>query len=292
MLVIHRTLSTWSRPRLLFFASNLTVLLFGIDYTIDPEFAFSAFYLAPVLLVSWYFNWRYGAVFAVVGAFAWIGADLLSGATYSHALAPYWNTLVRFLTYGLGIRLVMEIKFLWHQTEALAMIDALTGIANKRHFYIVAEKELARARRSALPLSFAYCDIDNFRTINDTFGHSKGDEVLRLAATIIKQNLRFLDTVARIGGDEFAILLPETDRKSAATVLYRVERVLDNILHDHGYHIGLSIGFITFDDVPSSVDELLHLADEKMHLKKHKRKTMSGHTTGTSELDTVYEKGC
>lgn len=95
----------------------------------------------------------------------------------------------------------------------MAREDFLTGVLNSRAFYEMAQVEMARAARQDSPLSLAYIDLDDFKEVNDTLGHSTGDRVLQAVAATIMEDIRLTDAVARLGGDEFAILLSGSDRK-------------------------------------------------------------------------------
>jgi diguanylate cyclase (GGDEF)-like protein len=107
--------------------------------------------------------------------------------------------------------------------EALARTDGLTGLFNRRSFEVAIEVECARARRSREPLSVVYLDIDDFKGINDRFGHAVGDQVLRQLAVAIEATIRArVDTAFRVGGDEFALLLPASTREQAAAVVARI----------------------------------------------------------------------
>ena len=104
-----------------------------------------------------------------------------------------------------------------HQAE-LARTDDLTGLANRRHFFELSEAEIQRARRYAHPFSLAYIDFDHFKEVNDSRGHAEGDRLLRAATHTILDNIRSTDVMARTGGDEFAVLMPETGPEAAMSV--------------------------------------------------------------------------
>jgi diguanylate cyclase (GGDEF)-like protein len=115
-------------------------------------------------------------------------------------------------------------------------------------------------------------DLDNFKIVNDCFGHSTGDILLRLVAHTIQQNIRVTDTVARLGGDEFAILLPETGRNVAEAILQKVQKINLEIMRRHGWPVTLSIGVVTFTSPPSTVDETLRISDQLMYSAKNNGK--------------------
>src|SRR5262249_53085292 len=140
---------------------------------------------------------------------------------------------------------------------------------NSRFFRLLAQREMDRAARSRRPFTTAYLDLDNFKMINDVFGHTRGDEVLRTVAATMHQNLRKTDLVARVGGDEFAMLLQEVGCDTAGRVISNLSQKLRSEMEKHGWATTFSIGVVTFSTVPRSVDEMLSVADEVMYRVKH-----------------------
>ena len=119
----------------------------------------------------------------------------------------------------------MVIDFsLFHETEARAFRDAMTGLFNFRYFQQVLRREIQQARRLGYPLSLIFVDVDNFKAYNDSFGHTQGDEALRAIAGAIKSAVRDMDLPCRYGGEEFVIVLPATDKTGALTVADRITR--------------------------------------------------------------------
>jgi diguanylate cyclase (GGDEF)-like protein len=129
----------------------------------------------------------------------------------------------------------------------------------------------------------AYLDLDDFKRVNDLFGHGAGDNLLRLTAQALKNSVRVADTVARIGGDEFAILLPETDYESAQNVIQRVQREISSIMDKNSLPATLSIGMITCANPPCTLESLVMEADNLMYLAKREGKNKIRHE--------IYGKG-
>jgi len=153
-----------------------------------------------------------------------------------------------------------------------AICDHLTGISNRRAFFDAAETELRRWRRLPRPLSLILIDADHFKKINDTHGHPVGDAVLRHIARLMGATFRQVDVVARIGGEEFAVLLPSADLVSAQRVAERLRAALESqpAQTDAGpVACTVSIGIATMDDATSSVEALLKRADEALYAAKH-----------------------
>ncbi|MBU1669754.1 MAG: sensor domain-containing diguanylate cyclase [Actinobacteria bacterium] len=166
-------------------------------------------------------------------------------------------------------RVNAELKLFLQREEVLARLDLLTGLANRRSFYETAKHELERAIRYKRDLTLAYIDLDNFKSINDSLGHEKGDELLASAAATIRSNLRAVDTVARIGGDEFAMLLPETDEQAAVSALQKLRETFDEEMKRRGWSVTMSIGAVTVSDGEEvCVEDLVLKADGLMYLVK------------------------
>jgi diguanylate cyclase (GGDEF)-like protein len=165
----------------------------------------------------------------------------------------------------------------WRDREAryqrLARTDSLTQLTNRRTFIALAERELVRARRYRTPLAVVLCDLDHFKRINDTRGHQAGDRVLVHAARTLTQAVRDVDTVARWGGEEFALLLPETDLQGAREVAERCARLLAGATIDlgEGEPVGVTGSFGVAagpDGDDAGLDALIRRADDALYRAK------------------------
>lgn len=169
-----------------------------------------------------------------------------------------------------GISDVTKQKRIEEELRDLATRDSLTTLFNRRHFVEVADNELARADRYGQSVSMALLDVDRFKAINDGFGHSVGDEVLRRLADRTRRELRQIDVVARIGGEEFAILFPETGEVAAERVATRLRLALrtESFATPRGpAHFTVSIGLVE-RRMKESLDALLGRADDAMYKAK------------------------
>jgi diguanylate cyclase (GGDEF)-like protein len=152
-----------------------------------------------------------------------------------------------------------------------AVTDPLTGLYNRRLFGEAFEKELNRARRYGLPLGLVVLDLHRFKEVNDKHGHPRGDEVLRAVAATLKSALRTSDSAFRIGGDEFALLLPQTDAAQALALSRRVETVFTEMLRPLQLSVSVSMdhGVATFPQDGEQTDQLIRVADERLYRLKH-----------------------
>jgi len=166
-----------------------------------------------------------------------------------------------------------------------AVTDPLTGLYNRRLFGEGFEKELNRARRYGLPLGLVMLDLHRFKEVNDKHGHPRGDEVLRAAATTLKKALRTSDSAFRIGGDEFAVLLPQTDAEQALGLSRRIETVFAETLQALPLSVNVSMdqGVATFPQDGEQADQLIRIADERLYRLKHANHRKLGNGgTGTA----------
>ncbi len=152
-----------------------------------------------------------------------------------------------------------------------AATDPLTGLYNRRLFAEYFEKELNRARRYGLPFGIVMLDLHRFKEVNDTYGHPRGDDVLKATASTFQRALRTSDSAFRIGGDEFALLLPQTDPDQALALSRRVEAVFAEMLRPLKLAISVTMdhGVANFPQDGEQVDRLIHVADERLYRLKH-----------------------
>ena len=154
-----------------------------------------------------------------------------------------------------------------------ATTDSLTHLSNRRQFYTQAEQNLATCRRYSHDMSVLLLDIDHFKKVNDTYGHHAGDEVLVRIAQLLKGMARLGDTVARFGGEEFSVLLPETKRLGAAVMAQRIRAVIEKeeiIVEGRQIPVTVSIGVATLAaEEVESIDQLLNIADRRLYLAKN-----------------------
>ncbi len=170
-----------------------------------------------------------------------------------------------------------------------AVTDPLTGLYNRRLFGESFEKELNRSRRYGSQLGLVILDLHRFKEVNDKYGHPRGDEVLRAAATTLKKALRTSDSAFRIGGDEFALLLPQTDADQALALSRRVETVFAETLHSLQLSISVNMdhGVAVFPQDGEQADQLIRVADERLYRLKHANHRKPGNGGSRAEAATA-----
>ena len=262
--LVVRALDSTSSTVMLGVASLTLVAIGLIDIATGPELASSVFYMFPLGAVAWRCGVRWSAAFALLAGAVWLIADVVSGATYSRPAIQYWNASVRTSIFWILAATVSKLRLALDHERDLARTDGLTGVANSRSFYEIAQVELARTRRNKLPLTVAYVDCDNFKQINDTQGHRAGDRALCQVATALRSSVRLTDTVARLGGDEFVLLYPETGPEGARVAIDKLRRMLARQGAAPDHEVSCSIGVVTWLEPPADADELLAAADAVM----------------------------
>jgi diguanylate cyclase (GGDEF)-like protein len=169
--------------------------------------------------------------------------------------------------------LTFQLKKRVHQLQLQANTDFLTGASSRSYFTHVCNYELAKAYRDKIPLCLMVIDLDNFKQVNDNFGHLKGDQVLIEVASKIKANLRQGDLFGRMGGDEFAILVHNTNETQAKNLIARIQLNLLDINARLKTNISFSIGVVTyFTETQTNFDHLFEIADNAMYSIKRNSK--------------------
>jgi diguanylate cyclase (GGDEF)-like protein/PAS domain S-box-containing protein len=177
------------------------------------------------------------------------------------------------------------------QLRYLADHDALTGTLNRRRFEQDISEQLGRARRYGERAVLMVIDIDDFKQINDSYGHRTGDRALKSVAAALRHRLRGTDTIARLGGDEFGVLLPYAGAEQAAAVAADLRRVVAElnlgIDGQHDAHVSISVGFTVLDQVTASDEDVLAAADRAMYREKPSSRTAEGAVAGADAGSTL-----
>jgi len=231
-------------------------------------------YLVPVALLAWCSSFPAAATAAVLGAIAtWVFSMAIrsEGATGVSG----WNVVTLGVvgtalagTLALLRGQYERVRGLLDQAIRLSREDPLTGLASSRAFYERFSHEIERMKRHGRPLALLYLDLDNFKQVNDEHGHRAGDQVLEAVGQTLRGHVRRIDLAARIGGDEFVVLMPETDPEDAAGVSRRVRDAIVRRFREAGPRIGVSAGLGTFAHPPTDPEMTIHLVDQLMYEAK------------------------
>lgn len=249
----------------------LVVVVAFLDAETGTEVSLSALYLVPILLGAWYGGRAIGLTLSVFSAIDWSFVGLAEVA-YSSPAVPYWNSAMRLVLYATVTLTVTRLQDSIRKERELSRADPLTGAANGRTFQEWVEHEIKRARRTGEPFTVSYMDLDNFKEVNDRFGHPVGDQLLITVASTMKRSMRATDLVARLGGDEFAIFQPATDSEGARASLGKLREAVVAAMKERKWAVTLSIGSVTFRTPPEDSSELIRRADKLLYIVKQRGK--------------------
>ncbi|MFC1853289.1 GGDEF domain-containing protein [candidate division CSSED10-310 bacterium] len=215
-------------------------------------------------------EWLYLEIALITVCLLFLG--LILGNDVLHALKLFVYQLIPFwvLAY-FAVEIFQQVEDAKNQVELLSLTDNLTGLCNMRSFMMTLEAEVERVRRFHHPFSLLMLDLDNLKYINDRFGHMKGSASIRAAASILRQLLRKTDTAARYGGDEFIILLPETDAEASLTTAERICAMIYHepfIISGTNIRMSVSIGLASFPHDGQTADVLIAKADKALYKSK------------------------
>ena len=259
------------------FSLGQLALIAGVDYFSGYEVQIAVVYLIPIFYATTRVGRTAGMSLAVLSSVAGIGSDLLAGEQYSSWVVLAVEFALRLALFLVFVEVIAALRHALEREKESARTDPLTGVSNRRHFIELTGAALAFARRYRRPMTIAYLDLDNFKQINDRFGHQRGDDVLREVSRTVRGRLRATDVVGRLGGDEFAVCLPETGAEAAALVLEKLRADCNAALPQECRDVTVSMGMVTFAYPPATVDELLERTDTMLYAAKREGKNRLVH---------------
>lgn len=238
-----------------------------LDYLTPSQVPLTVIYLLPVYLVAW--NAGAGAG---VGLSLFCGAVWLVACCYAGRMSPtpvmLWQFLSLITIAAVFAVLLARLRRAQSRSQALSLVDFLTGALNSRAFYSILENEHRKCARYQRPMTLAYIGLDDFKRVNDRFGHTVGDTLLQKVARTMMRHLRATDRVARLGGDEFIILLPETGLDAAKKVMPKICSQIEAAMADNDWPITLSVAVVAFVHVPPSARAMILAAEKLMRAVK------------------------
>ena len=199
-----------------------------------------------------------------------LGKEAVRAGAQDYLLKDRLNigTLERSITYAMGRQRLLE------EVRSLSLVDELTGLHNRRGFLTLGRQQLKIAKRTGEKILLVYVDVDHMKWINDTLGHAEGDRALLGGAEVLKRTFREADIPARIGGDEFAVLVMGPKQEHSETLMERLQARLDrhNAAAGQQYDLSLSVGITSYDSThPCSIEELLARGDRLMYEQKREK---------------------
>lgn len=242
---------------------------FVLDSSLDvfkgPQWVFLLIYMVINITVNEIVGGKFGYAVSVatslcrsyVGTYHWDGLIVELSSTI--------NLIIGFLFIAY---LIQKKNALLRELKRSALTDPLTQLPNRREFNSQLEQSFAHSKRHQIPMSVAYVDVDNFKTVNDTLGHDRGDDLLIRVGGVITGCIRAEDTGARLGGDEFGIILNGASAINSMSVITRLKIELDDAVHDV-YDVSFSIGVVDYDGMTSTTaEQIVKCADSLMYVVK------------------------
>jgi len=271
---LFRAVEKWNRTVSVVIAFALVAVIGAAELFAGADVSLSLFSLVPVAILAWKGGGWLGFAGSLASVLAWLAAGVAAGRPQGSALLLAWDGAARFLTYEALALVIVSLRGSIAHLEEVSRTDPLTGAANTRAFREHLSAEVERGRRYRRPFTVTYLDLDNFKTVNDSFGHATGDALLRAVVTVIGAHVRTTDLVARLGGDEFALLLPETDLEGARTVIGRIRTGIQAEMDERQWPVTMSIGSLTCRDPRLDADDLVKKADQLMYDAKLRGKNL------------------
>lgn len=220
-------------------------------------------YIAAVVCASWLCGRGAGLIISLLAVSCWAYSNYAQ-QTGSGSLIFACEAAEKGIILMAAALLVAELVNRLHPSTEALRHDLLTGLFTNQSFTDSAEREINRCSRYGHPFSIVQIDADNFTRINQTVGHDAGDALLVSIAQVLRENLRKSDIVARLGGDNFAILLPEAGMEPARNAVVKLKSKLDETVAAQGYLLTFSIGMVTYLKAPEAVGQVFTASEAAM----------------------------
>lgn len=262
------------KPNFLYFvaALGMTFVVFFVDHYTSVNMSW--FYILPVVYAAWHSKSTIAAILLTV-----ISISLFSYQQYLSDFHSFflWDFMINILFYTISGIIIIKLKKLLDKEKGNARTDFLTGLRNKQGFHesLAAEKE--RFSRSKKPFTVVFLDLDNFKTVNDNFGHNAGDNLLIDVAKMLMNNIRKYDVAARIGGDEFSLLLVESELEFVEQRLQKLKETINTELKKIHPDVSVSVGAVTYTKYEHMCEDMIKEADVEMYLIKRNGKNGINH---------------
>ena len=269
-LVFQRAYSVKSPHPLALTVTGLVAIagLAVLDSLSGPHVGFAVFYALVVMGVTFHAGWVAGAIVAILSSGAGLSGRLLYHSNDVSAAAAAWNLANELAVFAALVLVTHYGRSLLNQLASQSRVDPLTGALNTRGVLEAFERERARAIRTASPLSIAFIDLDEMKRVNDQLGHAGGDRMLRTLSSSVLATIRETDVFGRVGGDEFALILPDTDEQRALQAIQRLRAVVNRRTVERIPYISVSVGVVTFRRDPPEASDALRAADSLMYVAK------------------------
>ena len=237
----------------------------ALDETVSEQYSLRMFHLPALMAITWLVGSRWAIGFALLAAYSGPIVAAVEGKPDTQYSVLFWESLNRFALFAALVVLGSMLQISLKLQRRFQRRDALTGLANSKAFLEQVDAELNRSKRTGRPVTVAFLDCDGFKSINDSLGHLTGDDLLKTVASTLRAVTRSYDVVARGGGDEFALLLPESDSEMAKAVIERVREKLREAMQSQSWPVTFSIGVASFYTAEVDAVEAVRTADNLMY---------------------------
>lgn len=268
------------------FGLSVIAMIGLVDWWTGIYVAFSPFYLAPISIAAWWHSRRVAFTLVVASTASWYAAEYGWEHSFPGGVS-FWNGAARLLIFGLVAALIIRVRAQASYLAAMNLrldaqlqrereisrTDPLTALANRRAFLEALHVAVARARRSGGPVSLAILDLDNFKRVNDSYGHEAGDALLVAVSEGLLAGVRQGDVVARLGGDEFGVIFDDASNELSERITGRFLAVVEKAAAKWpDACVGVSIGLVNFVSAPADAETIVRAADQVMYRSKREGK--------------------
>lgn len=261
----------------------VVIIVAWLDFAVGDTYSLFLLYVFPIYIAGWILGKRAGIWTSLLCGISWIYVDFILNALSVSGTVLLFTALSR-----IAIFLIMGILFsgyrnLYDKVKMQAYYDEKTGALNYRAFLEFAQREIYRAKRDGSGLVLAYFDMDKFKEVNDQYGHSEGDRVLKSFSEIVQKNIRKTDLFSRIGGDEFLLLLTDSNTVHAIEILDRIRAAFSSEMQNRNLAVTVSVGVTTGFPPEKSLESIIHEADQQMYIAKRDGRNKLNISTGEPE---------
>ncbi len=260
------------RQRWLTLGTLALLAVAAFDYFSHFKLHLALLYALPILMLTWAAGRLFGALLSLIVCTMWAVIDVTAGRYLENPKLLYWEWGASLIGFLLLVLCLSTLRRMLEEAHFQSRKDTLTSLVNKGGFYQIVSAEMEVCRRYKRTLSIAYIDCDNFKMVNDKYGHHVGDDLLRVISKTMQRKLRSSDLPGRLGGDEFAIMLPETSAEACRMVVEMLQQRLLQEMTEHKWPVTFSVGIATFTRMPSSIEDMIRQADKLMYAVKNTSK--------------------
>jgi diguanylate cyclase (GGDEF)-like protein len=273
---------------LLFLAIPIIGLLDGLA---EGKIRLNAFFLIPIMLITWRMGRRSGYLATSAALAILLIVSMINKPLGSTTLFFAIDAIGRFISFFIIVAVLSNLRNSYLTQKDIAIRDPLTRLYNRLGLKEILIIEMENARRGHHPFALLFLDCDNFKGVNDQWGHEVGDKLLQVVAQTILGSIRRSDLASRLGGDEFVIFAAYTNERDVEILAQKLKSNLDEVMRAQNWPVTLSAGAAVFEAIPRTVDTAIAFADSLMYQAKRSGKNSlriaKWHRDGSDD-DSIY----